>query len=1067
MIDRGNVALARKAGSVAGLVALAACLLTTGPAADEVELWRHRNLGKALFETPTTIAQAPAELKKALDLAPDSVRDRLNYGLALLRSGDVELAITELVAVQKRDPSLPHTWFNLGVAYKRQRMYDDAIRQFEHMAQLVPDEPVTHYNLGVLYKISGRAADALKQFETASSLAPRMVAPLYQIYTHYRLAGDEPAMDRTLKAYQEAKRAAEAADEGAEDMEWCFYAELYDPGQAHPPGRDTSAAPALKFEDRVLPGSAKGLTVLDADNDGKPDFLAWSATSAVLYRSARENVATVQAKDIHRVVPGDFDNDGLTDLCVLTQSGPVLYRNRGGRFEQATLDAPARSYSAAVWVDFDHDYDLDLFLFGERSVLMRNEGASGFHDRSAAFPFEPATALDAIAFRAAPDSNAVSIAVSYAGRPGVIYRDKLRAAYTPSPLPALPAGAGGLRATDFDNDSWMDLASDAGVLMNRNGRFVAGQVQARGVFATADLENRGLQDLIADGVVHRNHGLGDFAEAGQRAAPAAVLSWTEADFDSDGRIDLAYAARDGSIHVLYNRTVTKNRWAGVSVTGVKNVKSGLGAEIEIKAGNRYSKQEYRGIPLVFGLGAGAAPIDVIRINWPNGMIQNATNEAAQKWISIKEAPRMSGSCPMIFTWNGREIEFITDVLGVAPLGASAGDDGRVFPVDHDEYIQIPAESLVAKDGAYEVRVTEELKEVSYLDEISLMAVDHPANIEIFTNDKFKSPPFPEFRLFGVAKRLPPVSARDERGSDKLASILRRDRQYAGGNLTLNFGPGAAPDNKAVLFLNGWVDWADGSSFLAAAQGASPLTTPALQVKDRAGAWRTVIDDMGMPSGKPKTIAVDLSGRFLSASREVRIVTNLAVHWDEAFLSETAEEPETRITALEAATAQLRFRGFSRASIDPRREQPEAFDYDAVTVAAPWNPTPGLYTKYGAVADLLWSADDRMVIMGSGDELRLSYAASGLPPVPAGWRRDFLLHVDGWAKDADANTAYSQTVEPLPFHRMTGYPYGGSERFPSDSDHRKYLSDYIVRPATLTVQPLTQASSPRSRNVDKR
>ena len=135
-------------------------LKSAGPGqAVEAELWRHRNLGKALFETPTTLPEAAAELKKALQLAPDSFRDRLNYGLALLRSGDRNGGIVELEKAQKQDPALPHTWFNLGVAYKRERRYPEAIRQFERMIELAPDEPVSHYNLGLLYDLTGRAPD--------------------------------------------------------------------------------------------------------------------------------------------------------------------------------------------------------------------------------------------------------------------------------------------------------------------------------------------------------------------------------------------------------------------------------------------------------------------------------------------------------------------------------------------------------------------------------------------------------------------------------------------------------------------------------------------------------------------------------------------------------------------------------------------------------------------------------------------------------------------------------------------------------------------------------------------
>jgi hypothetical protein len=211
-------------------------------------------------------------------------------------------------------------------------------------------------------------------------------------------------------------------------------------------------------------------------------------------------------------------------------------------------------------------------------------------------------------------------------------------------------------------------------------------------------------------------------------------------------------------------------------------------------------------------------------------------------VVVKEAPRLAGSCPMIFTWNGRQFQFITDVLGVAPLGASSGD-GQYFPVDHVEYVTIPGAMLQAHDGAYEVRMTEELREVSYIDQIKLMALDHPADTEIVTNEKFKSPPFPEFRLYGGNRRTYPTSARDGQGTDVRAALLARDRRYPDAfqrdhagvaelhTLDLNFA-GASPDGKAMLVLYGWVDWADGSTFLAATQAHRDLVFPYLQDRDR-------------------------------------------------------------------------------------------------------------------------------------------------------------------------------------------------------------------------------------------
>jgi hypothetical protein len=412
------------------------------------------------------------------------------------------------------------------------------------------------------------------------------------------------------------------------------------------------------------------------------------------------------------------------------------------------------------------------------------------------------------------------------------------------------------------------------------------------------------------------------------------------------------------------------------------------------------------------------------------------------------------------------------VLGVAPLGASAGD-GRYFPVDHDEYVQARGEALAERNGRYEIRITEELREVSYLDEIKLIALDHPASVEIFTNDKFKSPPFPDFRLFGAERRVYPTAARDDAGRDVLPRVLRRDRAYVDTfrrdyngvarlhSLELEFPPATAaplrsrPGNgSSVLILNGWVDWADGSTFAAAAQGGSGLVMPYLQVKDASGRWRTVVEDMGIPAGKPKTIAVDLTGKFLSASRSVRIVTSLCVYWDEIFLAESSAPPRTRLTEVPLSDAALGFRGFSRASIDARRLQPESFDYARVSATSMWNPTPGMYTRYGDVRPLLEAADDRYIIMGSGDELRLSFSAGGLPPLPAGWKRDFLLKVDGWAKDGDANTAFPDSVEPLPFHAMSHYPYPDQEQFPDDASHRSWRAVYNTRPALRLLRRLT-------------
>jgi hypothetical protein len=140
---------------------------------------------------------------------------------------------------------------------------------------------------------------------------------------------------------------------------------------------------------------------------------------------------------------------------------------------------------------------------------------------------------------------------------------------------------------------------------------------------------------------------------------------------------------------------------------------------------------------------------------------------------------------------------------------------------------------------------------------------------------------------------------------------------------------------------------------------------------------------------------------------------------------------------------------------PNITQGENYDYADVSTTTMWNPTPGNYTRYGDVKPLLEGLDDRMVIMGSGDEIKLRFSASGLPPLPAGWQRDFILLVDGWAKDADANTAFSQTVLPMPFHAMTSYPYPGDQSYPRDPEHDQYQKQYNTRPALRLIRSLRE------------
>jgi tetratricopeptide (TPR) repeat protein len=951
---------------------------------DQALLHQHRNLGKAFYENPTTQQEAVGEFQQALALAPDSVRDKLNYALALLKlQGREEEALKLLQEVQRQDPTLPHTWFNLGIYYKHQGDAQRAIAQFLGLLARAPDEAIAHYQLGALYNQTNRRQEAQAQFEKAAELDPLLAAAQFQLYNLHRLAGNAGQADRYLADFERIK-TLQKSWVIPENVEWCSYAEIYDPPEAR---AEAAAPPEPKFSDIRLDGTVDpataGLTLIDSTGSGQTDLLVWSSQGIRLFLKGQHAAAETGLEGVRGVIdvaPGDFNNDGLMDLCVLTQAGPLLYRNTGGKFVGQPAKLPTGHFDAAVWIDYDHDYDLDLLLLGTQPALLRNQGAAGWTDRTEDFPFVKGAVASTRKLRVVPDSKAFDLAVFYRDRAPVLYRDQLGGRYT---------------AEAF-------------------------------------------------------HG-----------QPAADAKQVDADFDATGRLDRARIDADGSIHLLRNQSDQNHHWVRVQLKGVRSLKLAQDALVEMKVGTLYRRQFYNGVPLLFDAGEHAS-VDTIRITWPNGLIQNEVRQATNQTHIYQEAQRLSGSCPMIWIWNGREFQFITDVLGVAPLGARNGD-GSYFPVDHEEYVQIPGTALQPVKEHYEVHVTEELSEVSYLDQIQLYALDHPAGTEIFTNEKFKGPPYPEFRLFSVERRIYPKTALDDHGADVLPQLMARDRRYPDHfqrsetgvadlhTLDLDFGS-AAPSGKAILLLNGWVDWPDGSTFLRAAQESQAgLVMPFLQVQDAAGAWKTVNQDMGMPAGKPKTIVVPVE--FLSMSRKVRIVTNLCVYWDEIFLSEGASDSHVKPTPIPFDFADMHFRGFSETRIDAQRKQPDTFFYDRVSPVSFWNPTPGLYTRFGPVDKLLRDVDDQLVIMGSGDEVTLRFPVAALSAPPAGTTRDFLLKVDGWAKDRDPNTAFSSTVQPLPFHGMSRYPYPASEHFPRDAAHDSYQRTYNTRLAKVMLQPL--------------
>jgi len=423
-------------------------------------IWQHRNLGKAFYENPTTQKQAVDEFRKALELNPASVRERLNYGLSLVRAGDIDRGMVELQAVQRQDPGLPHTWFNLGIAYKMQQKDTEAIAQFRELLRLAPNEPVAHYSLGFLYQRNGNSEAAVTEFETAARLDPNFAAPRFQLFSAYRNLDRTADAERVITEFRAIKEKQDQPDADKEDVNWSVYAEIYDPVPDLP---RPSEAPVTSFRMRNLPGMADpntaGVLALDFDGDGKPDALVWSDSGILLYRGGAELVdrGLSAIRHVLWVAAGDYDNDGLVDLCVVTHDAALLFRNAGPRgFEQQPLAASGSGFRTAVWIDYDHDRDLDLILLGDRNLLLRNDGTAGWEDRTPDFPFAPGQAVRAEAVRADPENTkAFDLLVSYPGRT-VLYRDRLNGHYEATEVGQALPPANQQVGADFRGDGHLD-----------------------------------------------------------------------------------------------------------------------------------------------------------------------------------------------------------------------------------------------------------------------------------------------------------------------------------------------------------------------------------------------------------------------------------------------------------------------------------------------------------------------------------------------------------------------------------------------------------------------------------
>jgi hypothetical protein len=293
------------------------------------------------------------------------------------------------------------------------------------------------------------------------------------------------------------------------------------------------------------------------------------------------------------------------------------------------------------------------------------------------------------------------------------------------------------------------------------------------------------------------------------------------------------------------------------------------------------------------------------------------------------------------------------------------------------------------------------------------------------------------------------------GRSWTAALASVDREYVRGfrllpykgyaeehTLVLDLGDTSAAD-RIVLLMDGWIDYATSSSNFSAAQAGLKQVPPYVQVWS-AGEWKTIVQDMGFPAGLPKTMLVDLSGKVTPGKQtKMRIVTNMRIYWDRIRVETAPQDPNVHITSMDPDEAGTSWIGYPK-QWSPDGKSPFYYDYSRREASAPWKTHAGSYTRLGDVRGLLTAIDDRYVILSHGEAISAEFSDRGLPALPQGWVRDWLLYVDGFGKDMDLYTQHPDTVAPLPRHR--DLPYRRPEwSLPTDSAWETFQKRFLTRP----------------------
>jgi hypothetical protein len=1041
---------------------------------------------------------------------------KINEGLADIYLQKLPEAQAALEIARAKAPSDPRTWYALGLLYRSESQPHPSLDAFEKAIQLDPKDADSRYMAGSMELELVDLAAAEAAFREVLALNPLHASAEFGLARCLQREGKTAEAKAALTRFQTITSTRVGSPFSHNYGEEGHYGHVQDVSLTLP------ATPmiAVHFAETWRSGAglkAQGTPCLMEEKGQKTLIVPAKGEQAVqLLRDvstperpgfepiAREQTGLDLPGTGIACAVGDYDNDGLPDIAVIVvapnhESQVHLLRNLGnGRFEDTTKAIGIVSRNEAsglMFVDYDHDGDLDLMITGKAGAganeLWRNNGNNTFTEwtREAGLAGDSPT-------RAAMLSdlnNDRAVDLITAGEGGVkVYQNRREGPFSESALFQKSdrlSSTSSVSTLDFNKDSWMDLlvthTGSPGVSLWRNvegssfERVALPIADAPGASAAIpfDFDNDGWIDLVAVLKTPKGYSLRVFRNLGSQGfrdvseplqlekfdlgGPASLLA---GDFTHSGASDLLVTRADGSLALLSNVGGNKNHSLPIELQGLADNKSAIGAKVEVYANGLWQKWEIAKQPeIVAGLGS-ATHADLIRILWPTGVPQDEIVDASTTpKLPIEEIDRRGSSCPTLFAWDGTHYSFVSDVIGAAVVGHWVSPTATNIP-DPDEWIKIPGAQLSAHEGRYSLRFGEPMEEVNFVDQVRLVAVDHPASSAVFPNEGFLSePPFAQSKTVSTGAAHPLAAAHDNDGQDVLALLSSPVRQqgdavapryvrdfnnlpFAGfanqHSLTIDLGPWS-PDRPLRLLLHGFIEYFSASSMYSAWQAGMSPVPPYIEAQNADGSWHRIVDDMGFPAGLPRTVVVDLTGKVPAGARNLRITTNLQIYWDQILVDNESKAPAIRQTEMPLAKADLEFRGYPEQK-DGATSGDLRYDYQKISRTGPFVAHRGAYTRYGDVTPLLRSIDDEDVIFGTGEDMDLEFSAEALPALPAGWVRDFFFYANGFVKDMDFYEASPFQVGQMPFHGMSSYPYPASEHYPDDAAHVAYQLDYNTR-----------------------